>query len=88
MDRKPPAYLALAQRIAEEIRSGRYRANERVPSVRQLSRQRKISPTTVIRAYLVLQTRGLVEARPQSGYYVCDPRRRSLPQILRMSILC
>lgn len=29
-----------------------------------------VSVTTVLQAYLVLESRGLIEARPQSGYYV------------------
>ncbi|RQS47766.1 PLP-dependent aminotransferase family protein, partial [Burkholderia sp. Bp8984] len=40
------------------------------PSVRQASQQHRISITTVLHAYLLLESRGLLESRPQSGYFV------------------
>ncbi len=71
-------YEQVASELAELIRMGTFRAGERLPSVRQLSRQRKISITTVLQAYMLLENQGLIESRPQSGYYV----RSKLPQML------
>lgn len=71
-------YETIADEIAELITQGTFRPGERVPSVRQLSRQRRISVTTALQAYLTLEDRGLIEARPQSGYYV----RSELPVVL------
>ena len=70
-----PLYLTVAAEIAERIRRGQLAAGERVPSVRALSRQRGLSPTTALAALRHLETQGSIEARPQSGYYV---RPRSL----------
>src|SRR6266487_5244271 len=63
-------YKQVALRIAELIEHGTLRAGERVPSVRELSEQEEVSIATVMQAYRVLESRGLIEARPQSGYYV------------------
>ncbi|HEX7749078.1 MAG TPA: PLP-dependent aminotransferase family protein [Bordetella sp.] len=63
-------YEALAQEIAESIAHGRLRPGERVPSVREASRSRGVSPSTVFEAYYLLEARGLIEARPRSGYFV------------------
>jgi DNA-binding transcriptional MocR family regulator len=71
-------YEQVATDLGELIRQGTFRAGERIPSVRQLSRQRKISVTTVLQAYMLLENQGLIETRPQSGYYV----RAKLPQQL------
>jgi DNA-binding transcriptional MocR family regulator len=71
-------YEQVASDLADLIRQGTFRAGERIPSVRQLSRQRKISITTVLQAYMLLENQGLIETRPQSGYYV----RSKLPQLL------
>jgi DNA-binding transcriptional MocR family regulator len=71
-------YEQVASELAELIRQGTFRAGERIPSVRQLSRQRKISITTVLQAYMLLENQGLIETRPQSGYYV----HSKLPQLL------
>jgi len=73
-------YEQIASNIAELIRQGTYRAGERIPSVRQMSRRKDVSISTVLQAYLVLENRGLIEARPQSGYYVRAPEFDRLPE--------
>ena len=63
-------YEQIANDIGELIEAGTFRPGERIPSVRKMSTQRKVSVTTVLQAYGLLEDHGLIEARPQSGYYV------------------
>src|ERR1051325_1411480 len=63
-------YERVALRISELIEHGTLRPGERVPSVRRFSEQQEVSIATVMQAYRLLESRGLIEARPQSGYYV------------------
>ncbi len=70
-------YEQVADQIGRLIEQGTLRPGERVPSVRKLSHQQGISVSTVLQAYSMLESKGLIEARPQSGYYV---RLRSLKQ--------
>jgi DNA-binding transcriptional MocR family regulator len=65
-----PLYHQLAEQIHELIRAGTLRAGDRVPSVRRLSNQQRVSVSTVLQAYQRLEDIGVIEARPQSGYYV------------------
>jgi DNA-binding transcriptional MocR family regulator len=65
-----PIYARLADELGALIGNGQLRAGERLPSVRRLSRQKRISATTAVAALRSLESRGLVEARPQSGYFV------------------
>jgi DNA-binding transcriptional MocR family regulator len=65
-----PLYDQVASRVGSLIRQGTFGAGDRLPSVRHLSREWKISITTVMAAYRQLENSGLIEARPQSGYYV------------------
>jgi len=71
-------YEQAADRIATLIDRGTLRPGERVPSVRKLSTQLRISISTVLQAYFLLEDRGFIEARPQSGFYV-KLRPRDLP---------
>ena len=71
-------YDRVATRICELIDLGTLRPGERVPSVRECSVQQQVSISTVTQAYRLLEDRGLIEARPQSGYYV-RARRWKLP---------
>jgi DNA-binding transcriptional MocR family regulator len=67
---RAPLYLELAREIQELVGQGTLRPGHRLPSVRRMALQRDVSISTVIQAYTVLENRGWVEARPQSGYYV------------------
>ena len=73
-------YEQVAGRVRRLIEQGAYRPGERIPSVRALSRQQDVSISTVLQAYLVLENQGLIEARPQSGYYVSQPTEGQLPE--------
>jgi DNA-binding transcriptional MocR family regulator len=67
-------YERHADAIAQLIHSGALRAGDRVPSVREASRTRGLSPSTVFEAYYLLEAQGLIHARPRSGYYVSARR--------------
>src|SRR5437899_3104660 len=70
-------YEQMAGKIHQLIERGTLRPGERVPSVRKLSEQHDVSIATVLQAYMLLEDKGLIVARPQSGYYV-RPRFREL----------
>lgn len=71
-------YLKLADEIESKIQTGVYKAGARIPSIRNVRERSGYSINTVSQAYIELEKRGLIEARPKSGYYV-KPR---LDQIL------
>jgi len=77
-------YERFADNIAELIRSGVLGPGQRVPSVRYASQTHGVSPSTVFQAYYLLERRGLIRARPRSGYFVNAhaPRQFSEPQPL------
>lgn len=63
-------YESYAGEIAAMIQRGALRPGDRLPSVREASAARGCSPSTVFRAYELLESRGLVHTRPRSGHYV------------------
>ena len=65
-----PLYQQIANRMEEMISTGSLRAGDRIPSVRHLSLQHRVSVPTVMQAYALLENRRLIEARPKSGFYV------------------
>lgn len=60
----------LAQRYAERIAQKLLAPGARLPSVRAAAEHHRVSPSTVVGAYDLLQAQGLVEARPQRGFFV------------------
>lgn len=69
-------YERVADRVEGLISDGTLRPGDRIPSVRKLHGQWSVSVSTVLEAYRLLEDRGLVEARPKSGYFVrLNPRQ-------------
>jgi DNA-binding transcriptional MocR family regulator len=73
-------YEQLAEDLTGLIATGALRPGDRLPSVRLLSEQRGVSISTVLQAYLLLESRGFVETRPQSGHYVRARRLALVPE--------
>src|ERR1700754_3742778 len=73
-------YQQLADDLTALIRTGALKPGDRVPSVRETSRERGMSPATVIHAYELLEGRGFIETRPRSGYYVGSQWTTAAPQ--------
>jgi DNA-binding transcriptional MocR family regulator len=63
-------YEQVAGRVRDQILRRTYRPGDRLPSVRELSRVYKVSITTVLDAYRLLEDQGFIHPRPQSGHYV------------------
>lgn len=70
--RQKPYYLQLYDYIKGAILKGEIRENEKLPSLRSLSRSTGLSITTVEQSYNQLLVEGYVYSKAQSGYYVRD----------------
>lgn len=69
-DESSKLYEQVANQVGCLIKQGILASGERIPSIRNLQKQLGVSLSTVIQAYLLLENQGLIEARPNSGYYV------------------
>ena len=74
-----PIYQKLANNLQQQINQGNLSPGDKLPSVRRLSSEHKVSPGTVLNCYSLLEQMELIEARPQSGYYVLQPK----PDLMR-----
>ncbi|MEP3276216.1 MAG: PLP-dependent aminotransferase family protein [Stappiaceae bacterium] len=75
---KPHRYEEIAYFIDGLLESGLLRPGMRAPSLRSIARQNRASLSTVIQAYRLLEDRGILEARPKSGFYVTAHSKISL----------
>ena len=65
-------FRQLVEQVLRAIESGRLRAGDQLPSVRDVVGQITINPNTVHRAYRELEHLGLVEGRLGLGTFVCQ----------------
>jgi DNA-binding transcriptional MocR family regulator len=70
-------YEDLAGFITGLVDNGTLALGSRAPSLRQICQQQRTSLSTALQAYRLLEDRGVLEARPQSGFYVA--RRSEVP---------
>src|ERR1700750_2082001 len=73
-------YQQIADRLASQIKSQLLKTGDKLPSVRALSQEQGISLSTAYKAYVQLEIKGLIEARPKSGYYVRYTPAKSFSQ--------
>lgn len=69
-------YLQIADGLEKMIHEEILKIGDKLPSVRMLSEEYGISMGTAFQAYYHLEGKGLIEARPKSGYYVRFNQKR------------
>ena len=65
-----PVYLQIYQQIKDDIISGNYPYNTKLPSKRLLADETETSTITIEHAYALLCDEGYVESRERSGFFV------------------
>lgn len=71
-NRNNPLYIQLYEYLRTEIVSGNIPKGYKLPALRQIARDQKLSLTTVELAYGQLTVEGYVDSKPQSGFYVAE----------------
>ena len=67
-----PIFLQLAEIIKGNILSGKYKTNEKLPSVRELALIYSINPNTVQKALQLLEEDGLIVTDRTNGKFVAE----------------
>lgn len=71
-----PIYLQIADRICDEVLLGRYREEERIPSVREYAATVEVNANTAMRSFDYLQTQGIIYNKRGIGYFVAEGARQ------------
>ncbi len=71
---RTPIYRQLIEQIREAVARGRLSPEQKLPSVRELSRELLINPNTVVRAYAELEQDGAIVMRQGLGAFVAKPK--------------
>jgi GntR family transcriptional regulator len=71
-----PVYEQLKRQIKLGIASGRYPAEYRLPSIRELASKLTVNPNTIAKAYRQLETDGFLQSRAGSGFFVTHPTEK------------
>jgi len=67
---KEAIYLQIADYISEHIMLGKWRPDEKIPSVRELAGDIQVNPNTVMRTYEHLQNQEIIFNKRGLGHFV------------------
>ncbi len=67
-----PMYLQIVEQIRRRVAAGDWPPGKELPSIRALAADLKVSVITVKRAYLDLETEGVIATRHGKGSFVAD----------------
>ncbi len=70
-----PLYRQIANEVKAAFLSSRLQAGERLPSVRELAAELAMNPTTIVKAYDLLENERLIVRRQGQGAFVADGRQ-------------
>ena len=72
LDNDRPIYLQIMEIIQRDIISGKYKAGDKLPSVRDLALAAAVNPNTMQKALAELERNGLVRSQRTSGRFITE----------------
>ena len=71
-------FLQMADRRCDEILAGTYKADDRIPSVREYAVMLGVNTNTAVKTYELLAREGVIYNRRGMGYYVSPDARQQI----------
>jgi DNA-binding transcriptional regulator YhcF (GntR family) len=74
-------FIQIADRISDRVLSGDYKADERIPSVRELAVEMEVNPNTVMRSFERLQNYNIIYNKRGIGYFISGEANDKIRQM-------
>ena len=79
-----PIFIQFADIIKRDIMSGKFKANQKLPSVREFALEYSINPNTVQKALQILEADGLIQTDRTNGKFVVDNLKKIQMQKIKL----
>ena len=80
-------FLQMGDRICDEILSGKYKEEERIPSMREYAVSLSVNTNTAFKAYETLSNNGIIYNKRGMGYYVSTGAKEAIKAERRKKFL-
>lgn len=84
---KEAIYLQIADFITEHITLGKWKPDEKIPSVREMAGELQVNPNTVMRTYEHLQNQEIIFNKRGMGHYVAIDAIKKIKSIRKERFL-
>jgi GntR family transcriptional regulator len=75
-----PIYKQIVDRVKYYVAAAKLSPGDKLPSVRALSQDLQVNPTTVVKAYDTLEAEGVIYGRQGQGVFVSDGASKLMKQ--------
>jgi DNA-binding GntR family transcriptional regulator len=69
-----PDYIRISQEIVDDVRSGKYKPGDKLPSIAQLCDQYDVSSSTIQLVFVRLEAIEAIRRHQGKGVFVTDPK--------------
>jgi DNA-binding transcriptional regulator YhcF (GntR family) len=80
-------YLQIAEYVCEQILLGKWKADEKIPSVREMAVEMEVNPNTVMRTYELLQGKNILNNKRGIGFFLADDTIDQVKQYRKTSFI-
>ena len=80
-------YVQIAERLSDEILAGKYKEDERIPSVREYAVLLEVNANTTVKAYDLLATDEIIYNKRGLGYFVSAGAKKQIKKLLQPWLL-
>ena len=80
-------YIQIAERLCDEILAGKYREDERVPSVREYAVLLEVNTNTTVKSYDQLASEGIIYNKRGLGYFVSSGAKRQIKKTRKQEFM-
>jgi len=80
-------YLQIAAYVCEHILLGKWKVDEKVPSVREMAVSLEVNPNTVMRTYELLQSKNIINNKRGIGFFVAEDALNNVKDYLKTQFI-
>jgi len=80
-------FIQIADRICDRVLSGEYKADERIPSVRELAVEMEVNPNTAMRSFERLQNYNIIYNKRGIGYFISGEANEKIRQMRQIQFV-
>jgi len=78
-----PIYQQIAEKICKDILQKRWKAREKIPSIRDTAIDISVNPNTVARSFSYLEQQNIIYKQRGVGYFVSEGSRQNILKVKR-----
>lgn len=80
---RKPIYLQIADYVYENIITGVWHEDDRIPSIREMAVEAEVNPNTITRTFSHLQDQGVIYNQRGIGYFISEGAEQKTRELLR-----